>query len=697
MLIFRRALQRLRLGTDTRSVNEPEGPSSFDPAQSVPEAEPSNRQLIDGDNLPLSILPEPELYIEPSAAPFERLKTLIDVSDGGVLAVTGERGAGKSMLLRKIADHYAADSDTAQNVVIHLASPVGSARDMDVFVMLFRHLTVTVKNLLLEKGRQASNDIEAIGREAMQNVRQRTFAAAGLLTAVFIGVSGWIVLPAFQRSQITKIERELESAQNYKIEDMPQLAKANRDLQSAQDAVSKAGKATTAKQADQVKIAKQTVENIKKSGQISRENRINLSKEYLQDAKNQSAQIEYYIVFAAAILSIYFIGIPLWISISRRRLIGLNQIERGLLIYSERIERRLDFETTKAEELSFELTSFGGLKTGGKKGASDKARALSLPELTTKYIEYVKQIRRVFPGKIVVCIDELDKITDLEQVRFILREIKGALYVKGSYYILSISTDGLRSFEGRLADGRDIFESTFDDALSIRGLDVESCRSILKNRMGKLFSNSGDDGTKRIITLISVLSGGNTRELIRTFREWVLLERQLARPVLAEEVWLMFLTRRIQAMIDRLSAPNASLLAADFTVLLEAIKSNPEALYPNLERLTILGTEIPILTATATTTSDVDTPARLARYVIELRILLLANIELLDRKPPVSSEAFTRRADRLLSAYQKVPVSIRSADEELRSIRGSPGTERGAEEALKLAEERLACAFSRKS
>ena len=54
-----------------------------------------------------------------------------------------------------------------------------------------------------------------------------------------------------------------------------------------------------------------------------------------------------------------------------------------------------------------------------------------------------------------------------EQVKELLVEIKGALFCPGIFYLISISEDAARSFRRRLAAGRDIFESTFDDVLDI--------------------------------------------------------------------------------------------------------------------------------------------------------------------------------------------------------------------------------------
>lgn len=54
----------------------------------------------------LSIQPNPKYYVPTRGHLFERLKSMINASEGGVYGVTGVRGAGKSILLESIARHY---------------------------------------------------------------------------------------------------------------------------------------------------------------------------------------------------------------------------------------------------------------------------------------------------------------------------------------------------------------------------------------------------------------------------------------------------------------------------------------------------------------------------------------------------------------------------------------------------------------
>ena len=114
--------------------------------------------------------------------------------------------------------------------------------------------------------------------------------------------------------------------------------------------------------------------------------------------------------------------------------------------------------------------SFRGLSLGGKKVLT--ARALTLQGLTDRYLEYVRDVQKHYNSKLIIAIDELDKITDPAEVRDILLEIKGALFEKGCFYLLSISEDAARAFRGRLSEGRDIFESSFDDVMSISQMDT---------------------------------------------------------------------------------------------------------------------------------------------------------------------------------------------------------------------------------
>jgi hypothetical protein len=140
-----------------------------------------------------------------------------------------------------------------------------------------------------------------------------------------------------------------------------------------------------------------------------------------------------------------------------------NPAALGLLIASGDLVEYLDYELTRSRESEISIPILKDMSGKIKRSSELRMRSLSLPGLTSQYIAYVQQLLEVLPNKLLICIDELDKITDLDSVRSILRQIKGGLYVRGCYYVISMSEDVLEAFGARLSSSRDIFESTFDE------------------------------------------------------------------------------------------------------------------------------------------------------------------------------------------------------------------------------------------
>jgi hypothetical protein len=212
-------------------------------------------------------------------------------------------------------------------------------------------------------------------------------------------------------------------------------------------------------------------------------------------------------------------------------LIRFNRLRKepmalGLLVASDDLTEYLDFELTRSKETEINIPLVKDLSGTMKTSSALRSRSISLPGLTSQYIAYVRQLLEVIPNKLLVCIDELDKVTDLDSVKSILREIKGGLYVKGCFYVISLSEDSVQAFGGRLSSTRDIFESTFDEVYSIARLDIESCRRLLERPLDEggttvtqLVSEPDD-----VIRLCSILSSGIPRDLSRNFRECVLNE-----------------------------------------------------------------------------------------------------------------------------------------------------------------------------
>src|ERR1019366_10512801 len=91
-----------------------------------------------------------------------------------------------------------------------------------------------------------------------------------------------------------------------------------------------------------------------------------------------------------------------------------------LLISSGDLVEYLDYELTRSRESEISIPILKDMSGKIKRSSELRMRSLSLPGLTSQYIAYVQQLLEVLPNKLLICIDELDKITDLDSVRSIL-------------------------------------------------------------------------------------------------------------------------------------------------------------------------------------------------------------------------------------------------------------------------------------
>src|ERR1043166_1372448 len=86
--------------------------------------------------------------------------------------------------------------------------------------------------------------------------------------------------------------------------------------------------------------------------------------------------------------------------------------QAGLASKSREFLNLITYQTvlSTGSELSLPLKYFTG-KLSRSQQLTD--RPLSLPGLTAECSTYMQQVAEVFNGKVIVCIDELDKITDV--------------------------------------------------------------------------------------------------------------------------------------------------------------------------------------------------------------------------------------------------------------------------------------------
>lgn len=210
-------------------------------------------------------------------------------------------------------------------------------------------------------------------------------------------------------------------------------------------------------------------------------------------------------------MPLLFLLAPTWQSISSLTRATVNRRYLDAYSEAENFKQQLVFHSSQESNAGF---SWQGLSLGRKQTLA--MRDLTIPGLTARYTKFLQKVKPLYNGKLIIAIDELDKVSDPEHVKALLTEIKGALFMEGTYYIISISEDAARSFRRRLASGRDIFESTFDDVIDIQQMEVMTAVQMLTMREE---TGAEDNRLPEYCLVISALFGGGIpREIIRARR-----------------------------------------------------------------------------------------------------------------------------------------------------------------------------------
>jgi hypothetical protein len=176
-----------------------------------------------------------------------------------------------------------------------------------------------------------------------------------------------------------------------------------------------------------------------------------------------------------------------------------------------RIQQTFASERTRAAAVSGPSVLPARLELDVKRGVTWGEREKSYPELVADVKTFLGAVAEEY--EVIIGIDELDKLRTADSVEDFLNDIKGVFGVPGCYYLVSVSEDAAAGFERRGAPFRDVFDSSFDDVISLRPLDLVSARKILH---GLLLG-----WTEPFIGLCFVLSGGLPRDLWRVAHELV--------------------------------------------------------------------------------------------------------------------------------------------------------------------------------
>jgi hypothetical protein len=158
--------------------------------------------------------------------------------------------------------------------------------------------------------------------------------------------------------------------------------------------------------------------------------------------------------------------------------------------------------------------SFFTLARGHAKERAEQP--VTLPELVDSFRSYSARVAvwqqsgHGGEGRVVIGIDEVDKIRDSDRAEAFLNDIKAVFGVPGCLYLVSVSEDAMTGFARRTPSIRGAFDSAFDELVPVGPMAYRNSEQLLFKRL---------TGVPRpFIALCHVLAGGLPRDLVRAAR-----------------------------------------------------------------------------------------------------------------------------------------------------------------------------------
>jgi hypothetical protein len=193
---------------------------------------------------------------------------------------------------------------------------------------------------------------------------------------------------------------------------------------------------------------------------------------------------------------------------------------------------RLQFLQTISSEGSVGLKR-GFLDLGGKRGRQLAQNPITLPELVASYREFAEHVATwlhsgpvdtsdlltkitlklgQFRGRsrLIICIDEVDRISTAEAAESFINDIKTIFGIKYCVYLVTVSEEALAGFERRVIRLRPALDSAFDEVLRLDTFSVSESSDLLRRHVVGF--------PDIFISLCHCLAGGIPRDLVREAR-----------------------------------------------------------------------------------------------------------------------------------------------------------------------------------
>jgi hypothetical protein len=201
----------------------------------------------------------------------------------------------------------------------------------------------------------------------------------------------------------------------------------------------------------------------------------------------------------------------LWALWSVRRSGSMQRDASEAELVAARYLRMLTYQSSSLQTRSSRVTLPGGLEVGASGQLSRTELAPTYPELVGRFrglLDLVSLERRGFGNRIVIGIDELDKMASPEEAERFINDLKAVFGIRGCHFLVAVSEEVLSTFDRRTMGTRAALDNAFDMIVPVSRLSLAEARSMLELR--------GVGLPEPFLWLCYALSGGLPRDLLRS-------------------------------------------------------------------------------------------------------------------------------------------------------------------------------------
>ena len=166
------------------------------------------------------------------------------------------------------------------------------------------------------------------------------------------------------------------------------------------------------------------------------------------------------------------------------------------------------------------------------------ARQATFPQIVRRLRSFLA-LAATARGEVVIGIDEMDKMETGEIAKQFLNEIKAIFGVDNCFYLVSISESAMSTFEQRGLPFRDVFDSSFDEVVTVAPLTLGNSKDLLQRRVVGL--------GPPFLDLCHCLAGGLPRDVLRAARRLSVYEGDRELRAVCKKLAIAELQRKVEA------------------------------------------------------------------------------------------------------------------------------------------------------